>query len=452
MDKIVTKLVLSNKLYFSSSDVEKIARIEQALTYQLNSSGISKAPVFVRRFGKVAKTTFWAPTGNIQLVKDLMESDEYVIVDKRAAVEAVIPKPTFSLRPDQQDIYDNFNDSCIINGKPGFGKTILALAIAHKMQLKTLVVCTTTAIRDQWVKEVEKHFGFTPGLIGSGKYETDAPIVISNIQTVRKYGVEIANMFGILIVDEAHHCCAATFTKIIDESRARYKIGLTGTLKRKDGLDATFTGYFSEKVFVPKVSNTLKPTIHAFSTKIGIPGNVTVPWALRINELVQNPAYRNLLVVLCNAYMDLGHKVLIVSDRVELLEYIEENIPNSYKIIGNSSTNALEERTAVMEKVAAGGPCVLGASISIFSEGISLNELSCLINATSTNNESLVEQLAGRIMRISEDKLDPVVVDIGLSGSTGTRHRSMRFGIYAQNDWPITHMDDQTLASLFGAS
>lgn len=449
MDKTITKLVLSNKLYFSCNDTDKLAKIEKSLTYQLNSTGMSKVPMFVRRFGKVAKTTYWAPIGNIDTIKTHLGSDEYTIVDKRSLVPANIPKPSFTLRGDQQSIYDEFNDSCIVNGKPGFGKTIVALSIAYKMQQKTLVVCTTTTIRDQWVKEVKKHFGFTPGIIGSGKYETDPPIVIANIQTVRKHGVSLSSTFGILIVDEAHHCCAATFTKIIDESRARYKIGLTGTLKRKDGLESTFTGYFGDKVFVPKVNNTLKPTIHAYSTKIGIPGNVTVPWANRINELVKNPAYKNLLLTLAQAYKDLGHKVLLVSDRVDLLNYLEENIPGALKIIGTGSTSALDERTEIMNKVASEGPGVLLASISIFSEGVSLNELSCMINATSTNNESLVEQLAGRIMRITEDKLDPVIVDIGLAGATGTRHRSMRFGIYTQNDWPITHMEEQNLAEIF---
>jgi len=329
-----------------------------------------------------------------------------------------------------------------------FGKTITALAIAHKLQQKTLVVCTTTTIRDQWVAEVKKWFGFTPGIIGSGKFNIDPPIVIANIQTVRKHGVALSAKFGILVIDEAHHCCAATFTQIIDESRARYTIGLTGTLKRKDGLEATFRGYFSEKVFIPAVSNTIKPVIHGYSTKIPIPGNMATPWAHRINELIENPKYRELVLNLTRAYIDMGHKVLVVSDRVEFLEWIHENIEGSYLIIGQGETSKLENRNKIMAAVANGSPTALNASISIFSEGVSLNELSCLVNTTSTNNESLVEQLAGRIMRITSDKLDPVIVDIGLGGQTGTRHRSMRYACYAKNEWNIIPMTDTNMAEL----
>lgn len=432
--------------------MEKLAHIEKALTYQIESMGMSKHPSFVRRVGRVAKDTWWAPIGNIEYVKEILAADEYQIIDKRSIVPAEIPEPSFELRGDQQLIHDEFNDSCIINGKPGFGKTITALAIAYKMQQKTLVVCTTTTIRDQWVAEVKKWFGFTPGLIGSGKFNIDPPIVISNIQTVRKHGVALSSKFGILVIDEAHHCCAATFTQIIDESRARYTIGLTGTLKRKDGLEATFKGYFGEKIFIPAVSNTIKPVIHGYATKIPIPGNMSIPWATRINELVANPKYRELVLALARVYIDMGHKVLVVSDRVEFLQWIHENIEGSHMIVGQGETKTLEARNRIMSEIANGKPTALCASISIFSEGVSLNELSCLINTTSTNNESLVEQLAGRIMRITEDKLDPVVVDIGLGGQTGLRHRSMRYACYAKNEWDIVPMTDEAMSLLLNGN
>jgi superfamily II DNA or RNA helicase len=445
VEKNIKKLVVSNKLYFSCNETPKLAAIEKALTYQIESMGMSKQPRFVRRIGKVAGDTWWAPIGNIEYIKEVLAADEYQIIDKRALVSAVIPEPTFELRGDQQSIYEEFTDSCIINGKPGFGKTITALAIAYKLQQKTLIVCTTTTIRDQWVAEIKKWFGFTPGVIGSGKFNIDSPLVVSNIQTVRKHGVELSSKFGILIIDEAHHCCAATFSQIIDESRARYTIGLTGTLKRKDGLEATFKGYFGEKIFIPAVSNTIKPKIHGFTTRIPIPGNMTVPWAHRINELLENQKYRELILNLVRTYIDIGHKVLVVSDRVEFLKWLHENVEGSHVIMGQGDSSKLENRDRIMGQVAKGPPTALFASISIFSEGVSLNELSCLINTTSTNNESLVEQLAGRIMRITSDKLDPVIVDIGLVGQTGIRHRSMRYACYAKNDWDIVPMTDDSM-------
>lgn len=316
------------------------------------------------------------------------------------------------------------------------------------MQQKTLVVCTTTTIRDQWVAEVKKWFGFTPGVIGSGSFNIDTPIVIANIQTVRKHGVALSSVFGILVIDEAHHCCATTFTQIIDESRARYIIGLTGTLKRKDGLECTFKGYFGPTIYKPAVSNTLKPIIHAYTTNIQIPGNITIPWALRINELMQNTTYRELILSLAVFYKEMGHKVLVVGDRVEFLEWLHDSIPESHLITGRADLKDTTTRNAIMAKVAEGPPTVLNASINIFSEGVSLNQLSCLIMVTSTNNESLVEQLAGRIMRIEEGKLHPIIVDIGLAGQTGTKHRVTRFGTYTKNEWEIVPINLDNILAL----
>ncbi|MFP9220037.1 DEAD/DEAH box helicase, partial [Enterococcus faecalis] len=91
---------------------------------------------------------------------------------------------------------------------------------------KTLVICTNTSIREMWAAEVRKWFGFEPGIIGSGKYNIDPPIVVSNIQTVNKHANNLSKVFGTVIVDEVHHCVATTFTNFLEISCARYKIGL----------------------------------------------------------------------------------------------------------------------------------------------------------------------------------------------------------------------------------
>ena len=315
-----------------------------------------------------------------------------------------------------------------------FGKTISALALAYKFQEKVLVVCTNVDIRQMWEKEIEQFFGFKPGVIGSGRFEIDTPIVVSNIQSVRKKYQEVSDQFGMLVVDEAHHCCAATFDLLVMFSKARIKIGLTGTLKRKDGLHVTFPNYFGLKVYTPEERNTLPPTIHRYELSCGLPGNQMTPWALRINELYSYPEYSGTIKELANAYALLGHKVLVVNDRVEFLNdmYVENQV-ESFIITGD-----VQNRLEIQDLVAKHeGGCILWATQSIFSEGISLNELSCVILATPTNNESLVQQIVGRIQRIVEGKLDPVVVDILLSCNTGRRHGYMRKATYFMRGWEM---------------
>ncbi|BAV81269.1 DNA helicase, phage-associated [Vibrio phage VCPH] len=383
------------------------------------------------------------PNTRLDLIETFYQGKvELEIVDKRVEVPAVVPEPKFVLRDDQQEIVDAYVEDSILNGAPGFGKTISALALAYKLQQKTLVICTNVDIRKMWELEIEKWFGFSPSVIGSGRKEWDKPITVANIQTVRKLGMELSDQFGFLVVDEAHHCVAATFDYLVMQSKARYKLGLTGTLWRKDGLHVCFSNYFGRTTFKPKERNTIAPVIHRHRVPLEIPGTSQTPWALRINELYEMPEYRDKLKRLANAYAVLGHKVLLVTDRTELLNWLaEDNQVPSFLITGE-----VDDRIAIQKQVAeCPTGCILAATQSIFAEGISLNALSCVILGAPTNNKSLVEQIVGRVQRIEDGKLSPVVVDLMLKGATGTRHARMRYNVYAGRGWECINANEKWL-------
>ena len=63
---------------------------------------------------------------------------------------------------------------------------------------------------------MEKVYGFSPGIIGSGRFELDSPIVIGNTQTLYRNIEKIRKEFGTIILDEMHHVSSPTFAKIID--------------------------------------------------------------------------------------------------------------------------------------------------------------------------------------------------------------------------------------------
>ena len=157
------------------------------------------------------------------------------------------------MRDSQKAVYDALNDNAIINAWVSWGKTFTGLAIAGKLKQKTLVVTHTIPLRNQWAKEVEKVYGIQPGIIGSGKFDIDSPVVVGNVQTLYRNLESVSKHFGTIILDEMHHVSSPTFSRIIDKSYARYKIGLSGTLERKDGKHVVFRDYFSNTVFSPAV-------------------------------------------------------------------------------------------------------------------------------------------------------------------------------------------------------
>lgn len=451
MSKRHLKVSVGNKAYFRIKDNSEWDDIRPHMVYEVMDPN-SQYPKIYQNCGKLAGDMVWVP---ITRVDDVLKDYDLEIIDNRVCPDVDIPDPTFKLREDQQAIFDAFfecgEDWCIINGKPGFGKTITALAIAAALQVKTLIVCTTVNIRVMWEAEIEKWFGFKPGVIGSGEFNIDPPIVVGNIQTLVKHGDRLNKVFGLMIVDEMHHCVATTFTRLMEFSYAKYRIGLSGTLKRKDGLNVMFPDYFGYRVFTPEVANTLDPTIYHFDlSDVELSGNRTIPWALRANEVYNNPAFKAHIIEKSYVLYREGHKVLVVSDRKELMDHIATTLKsvgtNVHVISGDTE---IPDRVAILEEIETNPePCVLVASVGIFSEGVSCNPLSALVHACIVgDNESLIEQLAGRIQRITDDKLPPVIVDTRLGGDTAYRQAAARKRVYNQNGWQSRIMTEMVWAS-----
>jgi superfamily II DNA or RNA helicase len=410
-------------------------KIDAELTYSIDRKPVSYFPLIIRNVQKVSDTVISIPSGREDLIPE-----GYEVIDKRVTTKADIPNPKFKLRPNQQEAVNKlaFNNG-LLNAKVGWGKTIAALAIAHKVGMKTLIITTTTTIRDMWVSEIEKWFGIEAGVIGSGKYNIEPPICVSNIQTLRNKHKELAGEFGLVICDEVHRCPAKTFTEVLNSIRSKYKIGLSGTLERKDGMHCVLRDYFGSIKFVADTENTVAPEVHLWNSAAEISSNHMIPWSQKMNMLSKNDNYRLEILKLAVMYASVGHKVLVVSDRVELLEWGYENSKNFSEII----TGKVKERDEVFKSIASKeGKDILWATQSIFSEGVSLNELSCVILATPINNLPLLEQICGRVMRQAEGKLTPVVADIALMGNTGKRHRQARSKLYVSKGWVIRSMQN----------
>lgn len=117
------KLIVSNKIYFKHNNYDLLSKIEKSLTYLVDNGapgkrGMPSRPKYLIRFGKI-RDVYWVPTGKLDYLKEVFSNEKLEIIDKRVLVPAKIPKPSFTLRKDQQQIYNECNDSCIINGKPG---------------------------------------------------------------------------------------------------------------------------------------------------------------------------------------------------------------------------------------------------------------------------------------------------------------------------------------------
>jgi superfamily II DNA or RNA helicase len=432
---MIQKAVISNRIYLNKP-LEGFDEIKKALTYKIVQKGAGRGGKHsvlevIRTYKILPRDIISIPQGRTDLIPD-----GYEIIDKRIKVDMPFPDPRVQLRPEQQLVYNEVNDSCFINALPGWGKTFTALHIARKLEQKTLVIAHTTMLRDQWIEEIQEIFGFEPGIIGSGEYDIDSSIVVGNIQSVTKHALALAKEFGTVITDEAHHIPASTFSSLIDSLYARYRIALSGTMIRKDGKHILFRDYFGDKVYRPPQSHTLNPKIKLLRPGISLShGDI---WAKKINTLLYDPDYQEYISVIAMAQMAKGHSVLVIADRVEFLTKVKEFIGENCVLV--TGETGFEERKTIGDKVESGEISCITGSRQIFSEGISMNRLSCVILASPIANEALLEQIIGRIMRKHDKKLSPEVIDIQFSGVADRKQNNVRLGTYLKKGWEVEHV------------
>ena len=411
-------------------DSPTLSKVDKELTYAIPSYKFGDPPIIIKNMARIRNSLVAIPVGRLDLIPE-----DYEIKDKRTLKPVNFPEFKLTLRPSQQQVFDEVNDNAIINAWVSWGKTFTGLAIAGKLGQKTLIVTHTLPLRKQWENEVEKVYGFKAGVIGSGKFEIEPSIVVGNIQTLYRRLPKIRSEFGTVILDEMHHVSSPTFSKIIDKNMARYKIGLTGTLTRKDGRHVVFRDYFGSNVLKPPKENFMTPKIDVLKMDIRFMDGSSIPWANRVNELAYNPEYQNSVALAASAYAARGHKVLVVSDRVDFLKSCARLTGNDAVCVTGSIPH--EERPDIIDQIFKDKTVLYGTQ-SIFSEGISLDILSCLVLGTPVNNEPLLTQLIGRIVRNYEGKLQPTVVDIHLKGNTARRQANARLGYYIKQGYEVS--------------
>ena len=426
------KAVISHRIYMDCDDRLQ-EQIDKELTYTIPSHNPLDPPEVIKNMGIIRNGLVSLPIGRTDLIPD-----HYEIVDRRVNKPVEFPEFKFELRESQKKVYDEIEDNSIINAWVSWGKTFTGLAIAGKLGQKTLVVTHTVPLRNQWAKEVEKVYGIKPGNIGSGQFDLDAPIVIGNTQTLYRNIEKIRKEFGTIILDEMHHVSSPTFSRILDTNYCRYKIGLSGTIERKDGKHVVFRDYFGNTLFKPPKENYMTPTVHIVPSEIRFMDGARIPWANRVTKLATDEEYQHTISLLAAAYAAKGHKVLVVSDRVGFLKRCAEL--TGEKAICVTGEVAHEDRETLVDKILYGDANVLYGTQAIFSEGISVDTLSCLILGTPVNNEPLLTQLVGRVIRKREGKIDPVIVDIHLKGNTARKQASNRVGFYMKQGWNMKYL------------
>jgi superfamily II DNA or RNA helicase len=104
----------------------------------------------------------------------------------------------------------------------------------------TLILVHRRQLLDQWIAHLQAFLDIAPtklGVIYGGKKKPTGIVDVALMQSLVRKGVvsDLVGEYGHVVVDECHHLAAVGFEAIAKAAKAKYMLGLSATVTRKDG-------------------------------------------------------------------------------------------------------------------------------------------------------------------------------------------------------------------------
>jgi superfamily II DNA or RNA helicase len=301
------------------------------------------------------------------------------------------------------------------------------------------VLVHTVDLARQWIERLALLDGASVGLVGAGKHEGGARIVVAIVQSLIKRPwwerYDALRDFGLVIVDEAHHTPCASLLGILSSAPGRYRLGLTATPTRQDGLQEWIEwglGPVCDRITVGELEAegaTLRPTIERVHT--GWCPDEFDEWH-EVGQQIVEADERNAQIAGQTVKLLLdGRQVLVLTERVEHCHTLAQMIPDAQAITGELGDR---EREHAIEGLRSGSlRCAVATQLA--DEGLDVPGLGAVVLAWPSRNLGAVQQRIGRACRPGEAKRPPVVVDLRDDHGVFKGYAKSRDRLYRELGW-----------------
>lgn len=334
------------------------------------------------------------------------------------------------------------NSEGIICVGTGGGKTILACETIAQLGLTATVLVPNTVLLNQFVEEFKKNYAYTPGVIGDGKKEWDADVVVSTIQSLQADSEllrKVVQRTSVLMVDECQGMVSDKREGILGAFMPSTIFGLTATPMRsiEDGRTDAIGYYFGKQIVDHSVTQ-MNPLVHIIPTDIQIPMEAYNDMVLRMI----NDDQRNTLIsgIVMGEIMS-GRKVLVLTKRIDHYKNLQKKFPEDW--VGTNIffiDSEDKERNALLTRLKFGEQeysAVFGTT-SLLAVGLDIPSFDTLVIACDMKSEILTTQAAGRILRLFEGKPEPKLYDIfDNKNYVFTRQFKERERMYKAKGWTL---------------
>lgn len=261
-------IVRSHTHIYGLPDIE-IERIQKELTFnnpryakikQFSKWNTTREPQYLEYFGYNPETNCLSIPVGYNLPNDILKYSEYE--DRRFFEKVRFPEMVLDLRDTQTQAVSAYmfknamtrKLNGIIQMPTGKGKSIVALEIARVLNARTLIVVHKCDLVNGWLKDIRKAFDGKAevGIYQAKNRSVGHHFTVATIQTLNRLPKEelkiLYSKFSLVVQDEMHHCPSTMFS-LVDNFRPRYRLGLTATPERNDGLDHIMQLYYGGFAF-----------------------------------------------------------------------------------------------------------------------------------------------------------------------------------------------------------
>ena len=311
----------------------------------------------------------------------------------------------------------------IVVAPTGAGKTIVASAIIEAAQSNSQHVLVLAHTREIIKQTSAKLFdnGIDHGIIQAGfMSRPDEPVQIASVQTLWTRAMRTNRMelpaADLLMIDEAHHCPASTYRKIIDAYPQAVLIGLSATPCSGDGRG--LGGIFDVIVECPQVAELIEQK-YLVRTRVFAPVEPDLKGVeTRVGDYVESQLAERMdrtnlvgdIVSHWHRYGEMRKTVCFAVNVQHSLHIRDEFIKSGVRAAHVDGSMPKPERDAVLARLASGDVDII-TNCMVLTEGWDMPEVSCCILARPTRKMGLYRQMVGRVLRPAPGKVNAVVLD-----------------------------------------
>lgn len=361
----------------------------------------------------------WLPRGLLPRVRELVP--DLRVYDARVVVPEVGHGWRGQLRPEQADAVWRLyrQGGGVLVAPPAAGKTESGLALVACWRQPALWLAHTRDLVDQAVDRAQRVLQLPRGglgVIGAGRGDTwGTHLTVATIQSLARKRYAAESRIGAVVHDECHHSASPSWARVLNRMPARYRLGLTATPERTDGLHPLMYDLLGRPVVIPfaqmvALGRALMPSIEQLDTQFRCsPG---ADWNRIQEERATDPQRNFVICALAYGLWRAGHRVIVLVERIEHTRLLAAALGALYHCPASAVSGPVASLTRKQAFGALAEERRVLVATKLLDEGVDLPLADRLILGAAQRSEPLLWQRVGRVIRAPAGKADAVVWDL----------------------------------------